>query len=155
MVILKRDGTIVEFDRHKVLNAMKGAAKDAKITLSKDFKRDVLSQIEDGMWVEEIQDLIVFNLQKHKKYKRVAEHFNAHRMEKYAERKEAQKLEGIFKGIMKNGSDENSNKPSHLPNVKRDLIAGEYFRYDASRFSQHICGMHTRLSKYIYMIVTS
>ncbi|MGL5050805.1 MAG: anaerobic ribonucleoside-triphosphate reductase [Fusobacteriaceae bacterium] len=123
MKIVKRNGTIVEFDKTRIETAMKKAFEQVGV----EFDSSVVDKVkvEDGMGVEVIQDLVVDTLIENK-YKEVALAYEGHRVIR-----ERDRLVASFRkmgDIVESGDDENSNKNYKLPSVIRDTIAGEYFR---------------------------
>ena len=126
--VVKRDGSLVEFDRNRIESAVNKASLDSTETIPKELVDKIIARIDDGDTVEHIQDIVVRTLQ-NSKYKKTAESYIKYRHEIELARKNFSPLSSRFKEIIVNGDDENANKPSHLLNVKRDLIAGEYFRH--------------------------
>lgn len=132
MKVIKRNGEIVDFDLNKIENAMKKAFVQLGIEFDEVLCKRVESKIKEDMSVEDIQDVVVKTLMD-SKYKDVAIAYQSYRAIRTKERKEFDDLMGVVEGIYTVGSDDNSNKPSHLRNVKRDMVAGEVEKIQASR----------------------
>ena len=128
MQVIKRDGRKVEFDSSKIESAIKKAFIESNEEYDHNLALKSISRIDDSMTVEQIQDIVVKVLQS-SKFKKTAECYIKYRYKRELDRKGFSDLDNRFREIIFNGDDENANKPSHLLNVKRDLIAGEYFRY--------------------------
>ena len=128
MRVKKRDGREVEFDENRIRSAVEKAFSESSEEFDDKIINKIIARIDDNMTVEQIQDIVVKVLQ-NSKFKLTAENYIKYRYKRELERKGFSNLENRFKEIIFNGDDENANKPSHLLNVKRDLIAGEYFRY--------------------------
>ena len=128
MKVKKRDGREVEFDENRIRVAVEKAFVESGEQFEQKIVDKIIARVDGGMSVEQIQDIVVKVLQS-SKFKQTAEHYIKYRFQRELERKGFSNLENRFKEIIFNGDDENANKPSHLLNVKRDLIAGEYFRY--------------------------
>lgn len=71
--VLKRDGSIVNFDRTKIENAIRNANRDVEGSdkADEDTIKKIVDSIEteSDLSVEKIQDEVEFNLMKHKKFK--------------------------------------------------------------------------------------
>ena len=126
--VVKRDGRIVEFDENMIRKAINKASFKTGEIISEEVFNKIISKIDKDISVEQIQDIVVKTLLT-SKFKRTAEEYIKYRHERELARKNFSTLSNRFKEIITNGDDENANKPSHLLNVKRDLIAGEYFRH--------------------------
>lgn len=132
MKIIKRNGLKVDFDESKIYNAINKAVYEI---LGKNDNSIVISVLDkvtpkcyDNISVEEIQDLVVDALLD-LKYKKIAIAYISYRT--IQEHKRNLSLEKLFNRmgeIVDFGDNENSNKNYKLPSVKRDTIAGEYFR---------------------------
>ena len=143
LTVIKRDGSEVQFDFTKIIQAIKKAQADAIADneigfniVDEEFlnrlKNTILEEFsisDNKLSVEEIQDVIVGELFKKPKYKNITNKYIKYRHERELARRGFTNLDARFKKIISSGDDENANKPSHLLNVKRDLIAGEYYRY--------------------------
>lgn len=131
MKIKKRNGDIVSFDKEKINNAVKKAFIQVKQKFDKCVVDNVLKYVYDGISVEEIQDLVVKELMNN--HKDVAIVYQTYRTLRERDRNEYRDLMKVVDGIYYVGSDDNSNKPSHLRNVKRDMTAGEIEKIQASK----------------------
>ena len=130
--VIKRDGTIVEFDKTRIIKAIKKAAYQ----LNKENEIDYLiekiaSQIENmdnkKMHVEDIQDIVVKKLMASSE-KDIAIAYQSYRAIKTEIRN---KEKGIYKNIAElvdaSNEDimsENANKDAKTISVQRDLLAG-------------------------------
>lgn len=129
MQIVKRNGEKQEFKVEKIERVISKALNETKENgNAKELSEIVFKAIRDGMTVEQIQDLVFDTLVKNNLI------ITAREFERYRTRRTVlreQKLEKTYADmdrILKQGSDENSNKDSQLLNVKRDLVAGEFYR---------------------------
>lgn len=131
MKIQKRNGKIVDYDGSKIIGAVNKAIAEVGSTdnnISTIVEEIVKLHCKDMITVEEIQDLVVktlLGLGVHD----IANHYISYRAIRSHERKIT--LENLYNrmtDIVEFGDDENSNKNYKLPSVKRDTIAGEYFR---------------------------
>lgn len=129
MQIVKRNGELQEFNPEKIEKVISKALSETKEQgNAKELSQIVCKAIKDGMTVEQIQDLVFDTLVKNNLV------ITAREFERYRTRRTVlreQKLEKTYADmdrILKQGSDENSNKDSQLLNVKRDLLAGEFYR---------------------------
>ncbi|MGL4687948.1 MAG: anaerobic ribonucleoside-triphosphate reductase [Fusobacteriaceae bacterium] len=131
--IIKRNGKKVDFNREKIFVAMSKAFQAMKEKFPKERVDEIIESIEKELkkkelQVEEIQDIVVKKLQ-NSPFKNVAEHYISYRAVRAQERLKLNEMVISMNEIMEIGSSENSNKDSSLPNVKRDLIAGEYSKH--------------------------
>lgn len=129
MQIVKRNGELQEFNPEKIEKVISKALSETKEQgNAKELSEIVCKAIREGMTVEQIQDLVFDTLVKNNLV------ITAREFERYRTRRTVlreQKLEKTYADmdkILKQGSDENSNKDSQLLNVKRDLLAGEFYR---------------------------
>lgn len=129
MQIVKRNGELQEFNTEKIERVISKALNETKENgNAKELSEIVCKAIREGMTVEQIQDLVFDTLVKNNLI------ITAREFERYRTRRTVlreQKLEKTYADmdrILKQGSDENSNKDSQLLNVKRDLLAGEFYR---------------------------
>lgn len=129
MQIVKRNGEKQEFKVEKIERVISKALNETKENgNAKELSEIVFKEIREGMTVEQIQDLVFDTLVKNNLI------ITAREFERYRTRRTVlreQKLEKTYADmdrILKQGSDENSNKDSQLLNVKRDLVAGEFYR---------------------------
>lgn len=133
LVIKKRNGKEVEFDAKKIEEAVKKAMleideKRQDKTIPELVTDIVVKQCYNGIDVEKIQDLVVSTLLG-LGYHEIANHYISYRAVRSHERElSLSKLYNRMGDIVEFGDNENSNKNYKLPSVKRDTIAGEYFR---------------------------
>lgn len=138
MKIRKRNGLLVEFDSSKIENAIRkamnevGEFKDESLDLCEDIAKSVAEKCYDGIGVENIQDLVVTSLFSNG-LNSVGLAYQTYRTLREHDRTAYHDLMKVVDGIYYVGSDDNSNKPSHLRNVKRDMTAGEIEKIQASR----------------------
>ena len=126
MQIVKRNGELQEFNPEKIEKVISKALSETKEQgNAKELSQIVCKVIRDGMTVEQIQDLVFDTLVKNNLV------ITAREFERYRTRRTVlreQKLNSEIERFLDYGDDENSNKKTDVANVKRDLIAGEYFR---------------------------
>ena len=132
--VIKRDGSLVEFDRGRIYDALYFSYVDLGLKLDVDLNKitdNVISKIESTpISVEDIQNLVVNELLNINKDWGLA--YQSYRVERNTKRN-TESLENMYskmKSVIEEGDDENSNKDYSLPSVKRDTVAGEFFRYD-------------------------
>lgn len=126
MQIVKRNGEKQEFKVEKIERVISKALNETKENgNAKELSEIVFKAIKEGMTVEQIQDLVFDTLVKNNLI------ITAREFERYRTRRTVlreQKLDKEIERFLDYGDDENSNKKTDVANVKRDLIAGEYFR---------------------------
>ncbi len=132
MKVVKRNGSVVDFDINRIETAMRKAFTQMNEEFDVNLVEKVKNKVVDGMSVEDIQDLVVKTLMG-TRFKDVAIAYQSYRVIREKERVEFDDLMNVVEGIYMVGSDDNSNKPSHLRNVKRDMVAGEVEKIQASR----------------------
>ena len=129
--VIKRDGTIVDFDKNRIVRAITMAYKEGNGTPNNNLIEKIATQIENienkRMSVEEIQDIVVKKLMASKE-KDIAISYQSYRTIK-AEIRNKQK--GIYKNIAElvdasndHLMSENANKDAKTISVQRDLLAG-------------------------------
>ena len=129
--VIKRDGTIVEFDRDRIVRAMTMAFKQSSGTVNNELVEKITTQIENmdnkRMHVEDIQDIVVKKLMASSE-KDIAIAYQSYRAIKTEIRN---KEKGIYKNIAElvdaSNEDilsENANKDAKTISVQRDLLAG-------------------------------
>ncbi len=136
MKVVKRDGRIVEYDKEKIIVAIKKANNDVSTEEQINDKQisKIVKYIEDlkkkRMLVEDIQDIIEQKLMECKKYE-LAKKYIIYRYRRALVRKSNTTDESIL-GLIKNGQkymlEENKNKNAIVAATQRDLIAGEVSR---------------------------
>lgn len=147
MKVEKRDGTIVEFDKEKIRNAVYKAGgtmtdEDSAIMLV------LRSQIRDGkaMKISQIQELVEESLMKTNPT--VARAYIEYRHDRDIAREQNGKLFRDIKGLMtlsnKELTNENANKDSRVFPTKRDLLAGIVSKHMARNhiLPKHIVEAH-------------
>ena len=134
--VVKRNGESVEFDKEKIKSAISNAFIEIDGKLD-DKSNEIINRIADSieglnkeLTVEEIQDIIENKLMSSNR-KDIAKAFMIFREKARLVREgELTNLFNKMESILSEGDDENSNKDYTLQSVKRDTIAGEFFRYD-------------------------
>ncbi len=133
MKVVKRDGRVTDYDRNKVLVAIRKANDevDPKEKVTEDKIEAIILSIEhlkkDTMYVEEIQDIIEQKLMAERKFV-LAKTYIIYRYRRELVRKANTTDESIMSLIRHNNQDvmeENSNKNAVIASTQRDLIAGE------------------------------
>ena len=141
MNVIKRDGTIVEFNKEKINSAIKKALVDTQeykkdiITESKKLTEKVCESLnelyDEYIEIEQIQDEVE-NCLMNENYKDTAKSYILYRHERTKKRNEHPLDESIL-GLLDMTNEEvikeNSNKQSQLVSTQRDLIAGEVSKY--------------------------
>ena len=138
MLIVKRDGTQVQFDRDKIINAINKAfiEVDGKL-YETDTAYDIAVEIEQAarqlakedriLSVEAIQDLVEDYLMRSER-KDVARAYIRYRYKKEILRQTSKTYDGILELVeMQNDElkEENSNKNAIVASTQRDYMAGE------------------------------
>ena len=154
MKVIKRDGRVVEYDRNKILTAIRKANAEVdryeKLTDEK-IERIVVS-IEnlhrDTMHVENIQDMIEQKIMAEGKYV-LAKTYIIYRYTRELVRKANTTDESIMSLIQNSNKDvmeENSNKNAYIASTQRDLIAGEVSKDLTKRIllPEHIVEAHEK-----------
>ena len=133
MKVIKRDDSVVEFDRNKIITAIKKAneavdfedrATDAQINAIVD---DIASRHRRRILVEDIQDMVEEKLMELQKFQ-LMKAYIIYRYERALIRKANTTDESILsliKNMNKDVMEENSNKNARTAATQRDLIAGE------------------------------
>lgn len=153
--IVKRNGDIQEFNSKKISIAIEKAFKESKepytekdIQLITDL---VVGDLKEKSTVEQIQDY-VFNYLCKLGFIETAKSFERYRTRRAILRDK--RNEKAFKNIelyLSVGDDENSNKKTEVANVKRDLVAGEYFRLrKESIMDKELLSAHNKKAIYIH-----
>ena len=129
--VIKRDGSVVEFDKSRIINAIRKTFEQASREPNMKLIEKIASQVEDlpdkVLAVEQIQDIVVKKLMGSSE-KDIAMSYQSYRTLK-AEIREKEK--GIYKqiGELVDASNEkllseNANKDAKTISVQRDLLAG-------------------------------
>lgn len=136
MVIVKRDGRIVDFDKNKIIDAILKAFKDVDKGKISDYAvekaHNIAAYIQEKaanadhvLSVEEIQDLVENGLMSTKR-KDVARSYIKYREERTLARENT--IDKTVREIVEGTNDywlhENSNKNAELATTQRDYIAG-------------------------------
>lgn len=154
MTVIKRDGTVVTYDRSKIINAIEKA--NAEMPESERLPRERVDAIVDHieeltkkrsrMLVEDIQDLVEQALVGENKFQ-LAKSYIIYRYNRALIRKANTTDESIM-ALLKNENqelaEENSNKNTMIAATQRDYIAGEVSR-DLTRrilLPEHISKAH-------------
>ena len=132
MKIVKRDGTIVDYDREKIRTAIQKANVEVKgrEKISKEGIQEIIKYIEDldkkRMLVEDIQDIIEQKLMEMGKYL-LAKKYITYRYTRELVRKANttdQTIKELIDGESEYWNTENSNKNSTVVTTQRDYLAG-------------------------------
>lgn len=135
MKVIKRDGRVVDYDRSKILVAIRKANIEVEghEKISEDNIEGIVASIESGtakrekLLVEDIQDMIEQKLMAAGKYV-LAKTYIIYRYERELVRKANTTDDSIMSLIRNSNKDvmeENSNKNAVIASTQRDLIAGE------------------------------
>ena len=132
MKIVKRDGTIVDYDREKIRTAIQKANAEVKgrERISKEGIQEIIKYIEDldkkRMLVEDIQDIIEEKLMEMGKYL-LAKKYITYRYTRELVRKANttdQTIKELIDGESEYWNTENSNKNATVVTTQRDYLAG-------------------------------
>ncbi len=133
MKVIKRNGTIVEYDREKIISAISKANNEVseKERASNEEIHNIIKGIEDlnkkRILVEDIQDIIEMKLMEFGRYE-LAKKYIVYRYTRSLVRKKNttdESILGLIKKTNKDVMEENSNKNAVVASTQRDLIAGE------------------------------
>lgn len=133
MKVIKRDGRVTEYDRNKIMVAVRRANEEVRIKerISEKKIEEIVREIEslnkETMQVEEIQDFIEEKLMEDGKFN-LAKTYIIYRYTRELVRKANTTDDSILSLIRHNNKDvmeENSNKNAIIASTQRDLIAGE------------------------------
>lgn len=138
MNVIKRDGSIVKFDRKKIEDAIMNASKEVVETEQVDvhdayliaFSIERALKDYDSVSVEEIQDFVETYLM-NQGYYELAKVYITYRYKRALVRKSNSTDESILSLIRnenKELEEENSNKNTRIASTQRDYIAGEVSR---------------------------
>ena len=152
MQVVKRDGTIVAFDRSKIISAIRkaNASVDEEDRISEETIESITFNIENRkrsrLLVEDIQDMVEHKLMALDKYN-LAKSYIIYRYNRALVRKHNTTDESILSllhNTNKELAEENSNKNTTIASTQRDYIAGEVSR-DLTRrilLPEHISEAH-------------
>ena len=136
MQVVKRDGSIVAFDRSKIVSAIQKAnhSVDEEERISQDMIERISRSIEQRhrsrLLVEDIQDMVERQLMEQDKYV-LAKNYIIYRYNRALVRKQNTTDESILSllhNTNKELAEENSNKNTVIASTQRDYIAGEVSR---------------------------
>ena len=136
MQVVKRDGSIVAFDRSKIVSAIQKAndSVDEEDRISQDMIEQITCSIEQRhrsrLLVEDIQDMVEKQLMEQDKYV-LAKNYIIYRYTRALIRKQNTTDESILSllhNTNKELAEENSNKNTVIASTQRDYIAGEVSR---------------------------
>ncbi|MBR5826479.1 MAG: anaerobic ribonucleoside-triphosphate reductase [Clostridia bacterium] len=152
MTVIKRDGTVVEFDRSKIIIALQKAneAVDDENRITDNQIEAIADYIADKkrtrILVEDIQDMVEHKLMQLDRFA-LAKAYIIYRYNRALVRKANTTDESILSLIKNSNKDvmeENSNKDAVMAATQRDLIAGEVSK-DLTRrllLPEHISKAH-------------
>lgn len=152
MQVVKRDGTIVAFDRSKIISAIRkaNASVDEEDRITEETIESITFNIENRkrnrLLVEDIQDMVEHKLMALDKYN-LAKSYIIYRYNRALVRKQNTTDESILSllhNTNKELAEENSNKNTTIASTQRDYIAGEVSR-DLTRrilLPEHISEAH-------------
>ena len=136
MQVVKRDGSIVAFDRSKIVSAIQKAnhSVDEEDRISQEMIEKITRSIEQRhrsrLLVEDIQDMVERQLMEQDKYV-LAKNYIIYRYNRALIRKKNTTDESILSllhNTNKELAEENSNKNTVIASTQRDYIAGEVSR---------------------------
>lgn len=136
MQVVKRDGSIVAFDRSKIVSAIRKAntSVDEEDRISEEQIEQIAQCIErrrrNRLLVEDIQDIVESKLMELDKYV-LAKNYIIYRYNRALVRKKNTTDESILSLLQntnKELAEENSNKNTVIASTQRDYIAGEVSR---------------------------
>ena len=136
MKVIKRDGSVVEYDRSKIVTAIQKAnaevAEEERLSLDRieAIVRRIEDMGQDKLPVEDIQDLVEQGLVNENKFY-LAKKYIIYRYTRALVRKQNTTDESIL-SLLRNENkelaEENSNKNTMIAATQRDYIAGEVSR---------------------------
>ena len=136
MYIIKRDGSQVNFDKNKIINAINGANKEVSMNdrLTDDQINKIADEIEISAHnskyafnVEEIQNKVEDSINELKKFN-LGRAYSTYRFKQAEKRKKSilnEKIKAIVDFKSEEAKQENSNKNPHVAPTQRDYMAGE------------------------------
>ncbi|QYE98381.1 anaerobic ribonucleoside-triphosphate reductase [Paraclostridium sordellii] len=151
--IIKRDGSIAEFDKTKIENAILKAMKYGSGIYEEEIANEIANQIEVKCnenphlsTVNQVEDMVYESLINHK-HELTAKAYEGYRAVQSFKR-EVNTTDDSILGLLDNSNEdvinENSNKNGLLASTQRDLIAGEVSKDIARRklIPAHIAHAH-------------
>jgi ribonucleoside-triphosphate reductase (formate) len=132
MKVIKRDCTLVDFDKQKISNAILKAMKNGSGIIREKIALDIADEIEtelQGQNEIEISDIesLVFDKLISKKQRLTAKAYEDYRAVREFQREENNiddQVEELLEGISEYWNNENSNKNSAIVTTQRDYMAG-------------------------------
>ncbi len=133
MKVIKRDGTTVDFDGSKIVNAIRkaNAAVEPQFRIEEEKIKGIADSVQHQhrmrLLVEDIQDMVEHSLMDANKFE-LAKAYIIYRYQRALVRKANTTDESILSLIRNHNKDvmeENSNKNAVMAATQRDLIAGE------------------------------
>lgn len=131
--VKKRDNRVVEFDRSKIVSAIQRAFIEVDGSLSDSSTKiantiaDEIAAIPDDKSVEEIQDLVIYDLMDTDR-KDVAKAYTEYRFKRSLIRDSHNTTDNAIMELLNHTNEEvneeNSNKDPEIVSVQRDYIAG-------------------------------
>lgn len=158
MIVIKRDGREVEFDKQKIINAilkaMKYGSGIVKPKIAENIANEISKMEKDKVSIEEIETKVYTSLIE-KKQKLTAKAYEGYRAVREFQRKSNtidNKVIGLINGNNKESLTSNSNKQSKLISTQRDLVAEEVSKDIALRMMlpPHIAQAHEEGLIYIH-----
>lgn len=152
MKVIKRDGTTVDFDRSKIIVAIRKAndAVEPEDRINDEKIEEIVSYIESKhrprLLVEDIQDMVEYKLMEASKFE-LAKTYIIYRYTRALVRKANttdDSILSLIRNVNKEVMEENSNKNAVMAATQRDLIAGEVSK-DLTRrvlLPEHISKAH-------------
>ena len=133
MIVIKRDGREVEFDKNKIENAILKAMKHGSGIVKKEIAANIATEIEnecknlDRMRIDMIESL-VFDKLINQRQILTAKAYEGYRRIREFQRESKNTIDDEINELIKNKNDywkgENANKNPVLNTVKRDYLAG-------------------------------
>ena len=132
MKVIKRDGTIVDYDREKIRVAIQKANNEVskKYRATDEEINEIIAYIEElkksRILVEDIQDIIEEKLMSLDKYQ-LAKEYITYRYTRALVRKANttdQSIKELIEGESEYWNNENSNKNAKVVTTQRDYLAG-------------------------------
>lgn len=131
--VTKRDGSVVAFDRQKIVTAIEKAMDDTPAGVDEELAEQIATAIQDmdkDASVEEIQDMVEDNLMSSDR-KDVARSYIIYR-DAHARRRDAtddqkrryEEIRNLVNGNDEESKKENSNKDTRIAPTMRDYMAG-------------------------------
>lgn len=157
MKVIKKDGTLEEFDEQKIINACNKAAKRAMIELSEDDYSDICKSVWDKLVESDLEDTEIYEIHNiveatleelqpvvakmYKEYRNYKKDF-VHMMDKVYERSQA---------IRYIGDKSNANTDSTLVATKRSLIFNELNKELYRKFFMSVDELQACKDGFIYV----